>query len=362
MKIFRLIGMLLIGSSTLFSCSNNEDELPPKEQEQTNQETYTISFNLGGEYISTSETPLSRTEVTPKKIYGINVYYKKDGDTNYQNYAYGLFDNIKDMTISLIGGYKYKFECSMVQESLDILYHDNDRYYAPFHSGYKYGSSGIPYHSIELNNKFTVSTTNSNIIGGLQYGTSHTDKGTVRYFPLTDRFYGELIDYIPTKDGVANIDLKRTAFGLKFIVTPPVDGTLSIDYISTSKRYNDFYTNFTFSTIPVPNIEVSATENTLETFFMCTFYEVYKCWQSNDYTEELTIHLIWERANGATQTFSKTIAAKRNVLTTINVNVNGSTTDSSLGVKEDDTPMGNENVDMNFNGGDLDDNEVNPYV
>ena len=63
--------MLLIGSSTLFSCSNNEDELPPKEQEQTNQETYTISFNLGGEFISTSETPLSRTEVTPKKIYGM---------------------------------------------------------------------------------------------------------------------------------------------------------------------------------------------------------------------------------------------------------------------------------------------------
>ena len=129
MKIFRLIGMLLIGSSTLFSCSNNEDELPPKEQEQTNQETYTISFNLGGEFISTSETPLSRTEVTPKKIYGINVYYKKDGDTNYQNYAYGLFDNIKDMTISLIGGYKYKFECSMVQNDADTLYHDDNMYY-----------------------------------------------------------------------------------------------------------------------------------------------------------------------------------------------------------------------------------------
>lgn len=138
MKIFRLIGMLLIGSSTLFSCSNNEDELPPKEQEQTNQETYTISFNLGGEFISTSETPLSRTEVTPKKIYGINVYYKKDGDTNYQNYAYGLFDNIKDMTISLIGGYKYKFECSMVQNDADTLYHDDNMYYAPF---YKYLNS-----------------------------------------------------------------------------------------------------------------------------------------------------------------------------------------------------------------------------
>ena len=35
---------------------------------------------------------------------------------------------------------------------------------------------------------------------------------------------------------------------------------------------------------------------------------------------------------------------------------------SSLGVKEEDTPMGSENVDMNFNGGDLDDNEVNPSM
>ncbi|WP_252195052.1 hypothetical protein [Bacteroides thetaiotaomicron] len=66
------------------------------------------------------------------------------------------------------------------------------------------------------------------------------------------------------------------------------------------------------------------------------------------------------RGNGATQTFEKVVTAKRNVMTTINVNVNGSSTDSSLGVKEEDTPMESENVDMNFNGGDLDDNEVNP--
>ena len=71
MKIFRLIGLFLVGSSSLFSCSNNEDELLSKEQEENEQETYTISFDLGGEFISTSETPLSRTEVISKKIYGV---------------------------------------------------------------------------------------------------------------------------------------------------------------------------------------------------------------------------------------------------------------------------------------------------
>ena len=54
MKIFRLIGLFLVGSSSLFSCSNNEDELLSKEQEENEQETYTISFDLGGEFISTS--------------------------------------------------------------------------------------------------------------------------------------------------------------------------------------------------------------------------------------------------------------------------------------------------------------------
>ena len=144
MKIFRLIGLFLVGSGTLFSCSNNEDELLSKEQEENEQETYTISFDLGGEFISTSETPLSRTEVISKKIYGINVYYKKDDNSSYQNYAYGLFDNIEDMTISLIGGYKYKFECSMVQNDVDTLYYKqqisgNIEYYAPFHKNYVNG-------------------------------------------------------------------------------------------------------------------------------------------------------------------------------------------------------------------------------
>ena len=342
MKIFRLIGLFLVGSSSLFSCSNNEDELLSKEQEENEQETYTISFDLGGEFISTSETPLSRTEVISKKIYGINVYYKKDDNSSYQNYAYGLFDNIEDMTISLIGGYKYKFECSMVKNDVDTLYNNNHTYYAPFH--YYYNINNGNYSGIELSNKFEISTTSPTYIKGLKSGTtsiSGRGSSSDTDYPRTDRFYGELEDYVPSSDGIANIDLKRTAFGLKFIVTPPVDGTLSVGSIAS-------------------NIKISSDDSTVETSAIYTFYDVYKCWKVEEYTQNFTIRLTWIRANGATQTFEKVITVKRNVMTTVNVNVNGGTTDSSLGVKEDDTPMGNENVDMSFNGGDLDDNEVNP--
>ena len=347
MKIFRLIGLFLVGSSILFSCSNNEDELLSKEQEENDQETYTISFDLGGEFISTSETPLSRTEAIPKRIYGINVYYKKDDNSSYQNYAYGLFDNVEDMTISLIGGYKYKFECTMVRDDFDTLYHENNMYYEPFHkksyNNYNFG--------ITLENKFNISTTTSIRFVGLQEGYSHIKGHGISAYPELDRFYGELTDYVPTKEGVANIDLKRTAFGLKFVVTPPTDGTLSV---------NNLYSANSYSTDINPNIKISSDDSTVETSAIYTFYDVYRCWEVEKYTEDFTIKLTWVRGNGATQTFEKVVTAKRNVMTTINVNVNGSSTDSSLGVKEEDTPMESENVDMNFNGGDLDDNEVNP--
>lgn len=342
MKTLRLIAMLFIVSNLLFSC-NNENELQPKQQEQNNQESYAVSFNLGGEFISTSETPLSRAEITPKKIYGINVYYRKDGDTYYSSYACGLFDNIQDMTISLISGHKYKFECTMVQNDIDTLYHNKKTYYAPFQQSSTKGTL--------LENKFNVSTTSYTNIEGLKSGkTNIENKNSSSYYPQTDRFYGELTDYVPAKDGVAKINLKRTAFGLKFIITPPTDGTLSVSQIIA---YNSYM---------YPDIKVSADESALTSSSMYTFYEVYKCWQMESYAEDLTIQLTWQRANGATQTFEKVITAKRNVLTTINVNVNGSSTESSLGIKEDDTPMENENADMNFNGGDIDDNNTKPNV
>ena len=230
----------------------------------------------------------------------------------------------------------------MVKNDVDTLYNNNHTYYAPFH--YYYNINNGNYSGIELSNKFEISTTSPTYIKGLKSGTtsiSGRGSSSDTDYPRTDRFYGELEDYVPSSDGIANIDLKRTAFGLKFIVTPPVDGTLSVGSIAS-------------------NIKISSDDSTVETSAIYTFYDVYKCWKVEEYTQNFTIRLTWIRANGATQTFEKVITVKRNVMTTVNVNVNGGTTDSSLGVKEDDTPMGNENVDMSFNGGDLDDNEVNP--
>lgn len=311
-----------MGSCMLCSCSNEVESISEK-QEQTNPETYTVSLGFEGDYISTSETPLSKAgETVKKKIYGINVYYKEDDESAYKHYAYGLFDNVEDMTISLISEYKYKFECTVVKEDEDILYCTSSNEY------------GSPFGNTYLANKFIVSTTSSDYFSDFKFTTR----------PKMDRFYGELAGYTPNVNGKVNINLKRTVFALKFVVTPPSDGTLNIS------SYN----------IIRSGINVSSNDDIFETESLYTFYSVYECWKAENYSESITIVLIWKRANGVTQRFEKTITVKRNVLTTVNISVNGSTADASIGFNEESTPMGNESVDVNFDGGSLEDNDVKP--
>ena len=214
---------LMCVSTLLFSCSGS-DELDNNWPDEPNNTPELIDVSLGfvGDPISISESQLSRAGEVKKKIYGINVYYR-EGDGGYNHYAYGLFDNIADMKISLISKYNYKFECTIVQDDKDELYVSNDGYYSyPFRS---YSSN------IKLENKFIVSTTNSTYLQEMRYGLSAIKNGnssTRKDYPCTDRLYGELTNYTPTDGGTAIINMKRTVFGAKFVVTPPTDGTLEI--------------------------------------------------------------------------------------------------------------------------------------
>lgn len=330
-----LIHLALISVSALIiSCSSEADEIDTKQPEEPKTaEMIDVNLGFGGDPISISESPLSRAGETKKKIYGINVYYREGSNGDYKNYAYGLFDNVADMKISLISKYTYYFECTIVQDDKDELYVNNDGYYYPFCSSY-YG--------VKLENKFYVSTTSSTYLNRIQYGFSRVKSGDKEY-PCTDRLYGELENYTPTDGGTAIINMKRTAFGIKLVVTPPADGNLEIKFGSYLSEV----------------VSSSDATKTIET--LCTFSNVYDCWkQQEDYTQNFSLNLTWKRANGATQTFNKTITMKRNVKTTVNVSVAGATGDSSIGINEENTAMGTATVDASFNGGNSGDNNVNP--
>ena len=341
MKNAIVLFTLMCVSTLMISCSSESDELDSKLPDEPNKvaEMIDVKLGFGGDPISISENPLTRAE-EKKKVYGINVYYR-EGSGYYQHYAYGLFDNIADMKISLISKYNYKFVCTIVQDDKDELYVDNNGNYSyPFFRYYSYSNT-------KLENKFIVSTTSSDYLNEITYGKSRFKDGSTSYendYPRTDRLYGELTNYTPTDGGTAVINMKRTAFGAKFVITPPADGSLhlSMSYLLSKT--------------------VSSTESSQvidESIY--TFYDVYNCWQQQeDYTQDFTLNLTWQRANGATQTFSKTITMKRNVMTTVNVSVSGSTGDSTVGFNEENTPMSNATVNATFNGGSSNDNNVDP--
>lgn len=344
-----LLPLLFFGCSK--ETTTNEVD-PPAE----NAETYTVSFAFQGD-ITVSERPLSKAEVA-KNLYGINVYYKKDGEDTYKPYGYGLFDNLESMTISLLTGYKYKFVCTMVVEGTQKIsgkqqwnsqtqtyYRIN--YSAPF--TYDNGSNYNSYNTV-LNNKFIIG--DNYLFDGIAKGYSNFvtnilengyENGTSSSYPQIDRYYGETTDYVPQKDGSVTIDLKRTVFGAKFIVEGLVDGTLNIS------DYNGAFNN------------VKITQDALTNEAIYTFSDVKAAWQKNDYSQTFTVTLTWNRSNGVSQKLEdQQITFKRNVMTEVKINLNGTASDSGIGINKDDTAMSKENVNINVSGGDQTDTDVNP--
>lgn len=337
----KLMSILWLTCGLLLTACSSDDEVN-NVQPNDMPETVEISLSMSGDVITTSDSPITRASETKKKIYGINVYYREGNDGDYNYYAYGLFDNVADMKISLISKYNYKFECTIVQDDADKLYYSEAdgriQYSYPFVSNWN---------NTNLLNKFIVSTTSSIHLEYIKSGRTSVLLGIgsrIRDYPATDRLYGELSGYVPQTNGTATIPMKRTAFGAKFVINPPADGTLNV-------RCDEFFS---------VDVAAGGEANTIaESLY--AFSDVYSCWQqTEDYTQNFTVYLTWKRSNGATQTFSQNVTMKRNVMTTVNVNVNGSTNDSTIGFTEDSNPTTGSTVNINFNGGSEDDNNVNP--
>jgi len=331
--VFMLIALALFASA---GCSkgDGEDEIPLSE------ETYVVSLALAGD-IDIFYEPLTRS-IPTNDIYGINVYYDKNKDGNINTvYAYGLFDNVEDMTIPLLSGYKYKFECSLVKDGKNKLY--SGQAFGQSYTGYCYPfQTGASTPTI-LGNKFVLGTTK---LTGLQSGNAHlkgTTPTTSNYvkMPSIARYYGETMDYIPTKNGKVTIALKRTVFGARFIIKGiQEDGALSAscgDLWSKTSSQDD------------EGVEM-----------MYSYSDVYDCWK-NESHQTYTVKASYTTTRGEKWDWDKNVTFKRNVMTTvtINVNVDHYLLYGSIGFSEE--PLNGENyIDLGINGDGIIDTPVEP--
>ena len=343
MKNIKLLA-LFAAAVLMAACSSDTAEVLEPSTPNNEPKTYKVSLNLEGEYVDITEEPLTRAdEDAPKKLYGINVYsMKTDGsESSYSNYAYGVFDNKEDMVITLLEGYKYKFQCTSVIEGegkFPSYYFDHsssNTFSEPFTVAYGLSVSDV--------NQFKNST--SIYLRGLEYGDTFTSNGSY-YYPKMDRYYGEIEDFDPATTNVATIPLKRTVFGMKLVVPSVHDGSLSV----SAKAFEpNLYSGREIHIYSQPITEP------VESAAIYSFYDVYDCWKAEDtYTASVTLTFEWTRANGIMQSFTKDITVKRNVMTVLTVNLDGGSRGTSgvtIGIEEEEqTEMGIEYDEVSFNG------------
>lgn len=320
------------------ACSNEEVENIPPEKSSV----YTVSLGFSGD-IDVSQEPLTRATST-NDIYGINVYYDKDKDGDIKDvYAYGLFDNKEDMIISLLSGHKYKFECSLVKDGKQTLYYGQA--FGQKYSGFCYPFQTNLTNSTMLKNEFVLGT--SEYLTGIKSGKAHISSTTApSTFNATacasvNRFYGETSDYIPTVGGQVMIALKRVVFGAKFIITGVKEGTLTASCGFWDK---------------------TTTTDDEGTATIYSFSDIYDCWKNEStYSAKLNLSFKSDRENGPVLYKSYTITFKRNVLTTVKINVSSDLfSDSSFTFIEEALEEDENYIDMEINSDGVIDTVVKP--
>ena len=326
--IFGTFAIVLLACIGFTACNNKSDVVPEE------PETYTVHLGWSGE-INVLYEPMA-TRATTDDLYGIQVYAVPEStqikyDWDWKNYAYGLFDDPSNITVTLQSGYKYKFVATVVKDGKNILYKSKEKYYSPFHAC--------------LDNKFYYDGTYE--MDELVYGRAKLKSDSETYAcPNIERFYGELSDYIPSESNTkAKINMKRTAFGAKFIVGGKlaVDGKLEIQIFGA------------------PKIELELTPGDDEIFDIFSFENVDKAWAKDDYTASLNVTFKRISADGTESPMGNNkITFKRNTTTIVEFNMNKDGNDKGIDLDIPDSETGDlaEGSTVTIDGGEVVDTEV----
>lgn len=281
-----------IGAFT--SCS--KDENLPK-----THKSYNVSINICAE-VNTSFPESKGT--TSDDIYGIAFYAKnKDQpDASYSPCAYGYFDDLSKVSITMYDNYKYKTALTYIQNAKSLLKKTTkEEYYGPF----------------EVYDQTPVTIQNKIAYNGVKYlpSANSTDmaNGTRYERAPIDRFYGETEDFIPSKDNkTISITAKRVSYGINFIVKGLTDGNLKI----TLNGSPDVIINANSNGSSLPQQKV----------ILCTtnITDAYNFSESGTscYSDLIQTTITWNRDSGDQfLLFTGQLTAQRNKIAIVTINV-----------------------------------------
>lgn len=261
-------------------------------------------------------------------LYGINVLYdpSRDGNSNTY-YAYGIFDNKEDMSITLLSGYTYKFQCTLVKDGKTILY--CGQYGGNTFTGYAKPFQTDASASAQLSNSFVYGTT---YLSGITSGAATVKSATSGYedqtMPSIIRYYGEMDGYKPVSGGTVVIPLKKTVFGARMIIDKVPEGRLTADCVIN--------TNSILSGIATSKLYDSGA-------IIYSYPDVRDCWQ-NETQVASTVN--WAFASSLfdqwNQSGNKAVSFKRNMLTTVTISCTPDNASGGIRMNEEEFGDNNE--------------------
>jgi len=302
-------------SVIVFSACNN-GEL------QTQDEFVDVRFNFSGE-LNITESPLSKSGEI-KDWYAFQVYSRAEGSKDsYQFYAYGFFDNTDDMVISLKSGYEYRFDVSMAVDGAKKVYR-----FCLFNAGWA-----------EINNSFVISSTE--FVRYMDEGYLYMNYPTWDTYdrPSVDRYFGIASGFVPVEGSSVNIEMKRSAFGVKFVAKDFTEGSLEISVEGAG-------------IIKLNAEDGSEVEEIISFDFIGPYVDPDK------YSEDIPVNIVWIKPDGVkTPIVGETINFKRNVLTTIEFEVKDVNSTSGVNITADEEFVIGDTITADQDGTNT---EVNP--
>ena len=307
MKKFALAIMAVTGL-VLAACT----EEPAQTDKPVKAKEYVVSLALGGEILDVSYGDLTKGE-NDHDLYGIQVDSRPVGEGDYAHYAYGLFDTLEGLTITLLDGYEYKFKATLVKDGKGIIQHYNSSYNSPF---YTYG---VGNDITEIGTDFIYAL---NEYLSVDTGYAYLEQGVGSYYhPDIDRYYGELSGFTAGDSETVTIEMKRVVFGLHVIASGMTEGTLTVQLSSAPTK-----------TIVYPDTEMD------EVFSLSS---ITNAWSTENYKESIAVSFTWTKDNDKDVILAnRQFDFYRNKKTTITLTVVDQSLTPGLAVSLEDDTMG----------------------
>lgn len=305
------------------SCSKEGNEAEEKES------IYKVSLRIVGE-ITTNENPLTKAEEN-NMLFGISVF--RDGSEEKNSFAYGVFDNINDISVFLLSGHSYTFKCTLIKNGKLCV--EKQTYRNSYYSPFRLINTGTR-SAVDLTNTFTYYEEgysdryrlHLNVCDATEYSNDHKGKYDA------DRYYCEVYNYTPSENGSVNLNLKHTVVGLKYSLSGLTDGSLAIKI----KRSSD--SNYI--------VDTSVNSGTESEGVILECNNVLSAYNYPDtYTETATVSLVWTRGNNIVQNLgSVDVELKRNMMNCIRINLSSSSGEAQFGITQEADDMITDSVDV----------------